>query len=602
MGKDHNLPSHAGWWEIVPVRLYCATEAILNGGEQVADSKPSDTLKVIIRKEEDRLLASLPVERRWGLLELVRAIDHYYVYILGLDEQARAEELQSDRWDLYRYGQSKAVSLFTDQSSTLPGPSLSRSTQIHQQWADAAIANCGRLGICEMLLNLNRYGLVELSMPSPEVIHATTNLREVGIEAIEADERRIFYDVATEMDQQIRDRYREVWPGIMALMLPLVEPWQEHYIQYETNSDIDDFFRIQGLLWVRAHYEPGQDSFPPHATFGGLPFALYKGVVAEVVGWVLKHVAFSNLLHSKHTELDLRNLLTVTTGESRLVSYLSAALDISGMEARQVLDTLKLTPENVKAHLSEPVVAIAPFLSINSTTVIFSVAGALSSPFDFMVAELDRRYRKDWDRAVNGREEHFRRELYDLFPTRRFVRIENPLKFKTDGNVTTDIDAAIFDTETGTLGLFQLKWQDPFGTSMRKRRSKMMNFLNEANRWVSTVNSYLLQHPKALDHLLAERAVGTHDAKRILLFVLGRHFSHFSGEPVRDSRAAWGMWPQVLRIFRESHTGSDPITWLHRILMEQPPSLQTPVTLESFEMEIGEYRVRYDPVSRHEAP
>ena len=171
----------------------------------MTDPRPLDILKDIMRREEDRILASLSGERRWGLLELVRAIDHYYVHILGLDERDREEEIQSERWDLFRYGQSKAISLFTDRSSIAPGPSLTRSTQAHQQWADAVIAGCGRLGICHMLLNLHSYGLVELSMPGSGAIHATVSLGEVGVEAVEANEFRIFGDLAAEMDQQIRD-------------------------------------------------------------------------------------------------------------------------------------------------------------------------------------------------------------------------------------------------------------------------------------------------------------------------------------------------------------------------------------------------------------
>ena len=561
----------------------------------MTDSRPSEILTDIIHREEERILASLPGERRWGLLELVRAIDHYFAHILGLDERGREEEIQSERWDLFRYGQSKAISLFTDRSSISPGPSLTRSARAHQQWADAVIQGCGRLGMCEMLLNLHRYGLVELSMPCPKVIHATVSLGEVGIEAIEAEELRIFRGLAMEMDQQMRDHNMAIRPSIMALMSPLVSPWQSHFIQYETNPDIDYFFRSQGFLWARAHYEPGQDAFPPHVTFGDLSFKLYKQAVVEVVAWVLKHIAYSNLLLSKHAHLDIRNVLTVTTGEARLLSYISAVLAITESEARQVLDTLKLTPGNVQAHTSEPAVNIAPFLSVNSNTVVFSIAGTLSSPFDFMLAELNRRYRKDWDHAVNEREEGFRKELYDLFLAQRFVKTAKPLLLKNEGVVATDIDAAVFDRATGTLGLFQLKWQDPFGTSMRKRYSKMMNFHSETNRWVSAVSSFLLQNPNALDHLLGDGVLRTHDAKRIHLFVIGRHFSHFSGEAPRDSRAAWGTWPQVLRLFKESTVGSDPITWLHMMLQEQSPSLRAPTTVEEYEMQIGEYRIKYGP-------
>ena len=559
--------------------------------------RPSDILTDIMRSEEERILASLPSERRWGLLELVRAIDHYFVHILGLDERGREEEIQSERWDLFRYGQSKAISLFTDRSSIAPGPSLTRSTQAHQQWADAVIRGCGQLGICEMLLNLHRYGLVELTMPCPRAIHAMVSLGEVGVEAVEANEFRIFGDLAVEMDQQVREHSKAIAPTIKALMSPLVSPWREHFIQYETTPVVDDFFRDQGLLWARAHYQPGQDAFAPDATFGGLPFTLYRDAVVAVIAWALKHLTYTNLLLSKHPPLDIRNLLTVTTGESQLLSDLSAALAITETEAQQVLDTLKSTPDSVQAQTSEPAVNIAPFLKINSSTLIFSIAGALSSPFDFMIAELYRRYRKDWDRSVNEREESFRKELYDLFPTERFAKHPKPLALKREGAFVTDIDAAVFDRTTGALGLFQLKWQEPFGTSMKKRNSKMINFLNESNRWVSAVSTFLNESPHALDNRLGEGKVPNHDTMSIHLFVIGRHFSHFSGGATRDSRAAWGTWPQMLRLFKESTVGSDPITWLHKMLQEQSPTLRTPVNLEAYEMRIGEYRIRYDPVS-----
>ena len=188
----------------------------------------------------------------------------------------------------------------------------------------------------------------------------------------------------------------------------------------------------------------------------------------------------------------------------------------------------------------------------------------LGSPFDFMLSELNRRYPTDWDHAVNEREEVFRKELYGLFPAERFGKADRPLMLKNVGATATDIDAALFDASTGTLGIFQLKWQDPFGASMRKRNSKMKNFLTETNRWVSTVSSILNHSPTALDSLIGEGATRNLETERILLFVIGRHFSHFSGGVYRDSRAAWGTWPQMLRLLKESEVGSDPIAWLHK--------------------------------------
>ena len=559
--------------------------------------RPSDILAEVKHREEERIVSTLPGERRWGLLELVRAIDYYFIYVLGLDEERREEEIDSERWDLYRHGQSKAVSLFVDQSSIQAGPSLTRSTPVHQQWADAVIQSCGRLSMCEMILDLHRYGSVELSMPSPKAIHATVREHELGIDPLEAEEFRIFSELAAEIDQHLRDQLLAIKPAVKALMGPLVSPWEEHFIQYDTIPEIDSFFHGQGHLWARAHYEPAQGAFPPQETFGGLPFELYQEAVVQVIAWALKHIAFCGLLLSRHKHLDIRNVLTVTTDEALLRSNLSVALDITESEARQVLDTLKLTPQNLQAHAPEPGVDIAPFLNINSSGVVYSISGALGSPLHFMLAELNRQYPNDWDRAVNGREELFREELYHLFPTQRFAKAEKSLKLKHEGVVATDIDAAIFDTSTGTLGLFQLKWQDPFGASMRKRNSKMKNFLDEANRWVSVVSSMLNHDPRSLDHPIGEGAGAIHDTKRILLFVVGRHFSHFSGGVYRDSRAAWGTWPQILRLFKESYEGSDPIAWLHETLQEQSPSLKTPITSRCYEMTMGEYLIRYDPVS-----
>ena len=564
--------------------------------------RPSDILTTIIREEEERILATFPGERRWGLLELVRAIDNYLVYVLGLDKKKRDEEIDSERWDLYRHGQNKAISLFVDQSSILPSPSLTRSTPVHQQWADSVIGSCGRLGICEMILTLHRYGLVELSVPSPRTIHATVSQHELGVEPFEADEIRIFGDLATEIDQHIRDQALAIRPGIIALMKPLVAPWQDHFIQYDTNLEIDSYYHSQGHLWARAQYEPGQDAFPPQATFGDLPFELYREAVVHVISWTLKHIAFSGLLLSTHTHLDRRNVLTITKDEAQLQSDLSAALGVNKAEARQVLDTLRVMPENLHAHTSEPAVDIAPFLNVNSSGVVHSIAGTLGSPFDFMLAELNRRYPNDWDTAVNEREEVFRKELYDLFPTQRFRKAEKPLKLRYEGAVATDIDAAVFDASTGTLGLFELKWQDPFGASMRKRNSKMKNFLTETNRWVSTVSSILNHSPTVLDKRFGEGSVRIHDTKRILLFVVGRHFSHFSGGVYRDSRAAWGSWPQMLRLFKETQGGSDPIAWLHKMLQEQSPSLRTPIAVEEYEMQIGGHRIKYGSASTGRRP
>ena len=85
----------------------------------------------------------------------------------------------------------------------------------------------------------------------------------------------------------------------MALMAPLVSPWEGHFIQYDTIPEVDSYFHGQGHLWARTHYQPGQDAFPPQATFGNIPFELYREGVVHVISWTLKHIAFCGLLLSR---------------------------------------------------------------------------------------------------------------------------------------------------------------------------------------------------------------------------------------------------------------------------------------------------------------
>ena len=42
---------------------------------------------------------------------------------------------------------------------------------------------------------------------------------------------------------------------------------------------------------------------------------------------------------------------------------------------------------------------------------------------------------------------------------------------------------------------------------------------------------------------------------------------------------------------------SDPLTRLHEMLQEQSPSTRTPLTVEAYEMQVGEYRIKYGPPS-----
>ena len=276
------------------------------------------------------------------------------------------------------------------------------------------------------------------------------------------------------------------------------------------------------------------------------------------VGFALKHLDFCQALRSKEPKIELRDVLTIFQERHLVEEALAACLQIPEEAARRAVDTLVLTPANRARHTENPGGHSIPLIQIGETFVVKSISGALGEPMGFLLAELRHRYPKDWDAAVNEREAYFRRELYELFPEPNIVRIDCPVTLRSDsGWIRTDIDAALFDQRTGSLGLFQLKWQDPFESSLRKRESRKKNLIRTANEWVDAAHGWLSGKSDAdirQQFRLRKGASGS-----VYLFVLGRNFVSFSGAPASDPRAAWGMWPQFVELAAERRVVEDPI-------------------------------------------
>lgn len=560
-------------------------------------------LEQLIRREEQRALASFPLERRAGLLELVRSMDAFFVHLRFSPETqatagrtatgyARLEELK----ELHSFGWSKALTLFMDKSVHQVGGPLFRSTRESRAWADSLLHHCGRLGICEMFLDMCRAGIAEITMPGPHKFQFTLTAPRVGIESMEAGDFFYVSKMAAEFDSAALRDAMSRRPEMMRTMSPLVSPWREHYIQYETTPEIDDFYQQLGILWSRQTSQT--NPFPPDAVLGGLPFGIYLACVTIMNGWALKHLDFSQALLDKHPSLKFRNVTTIFHTTEILSDSLSHALGIAPTAAAQVVDVLTLSPKNLDALHSVPKSHVAPLVAVGAGHVVKSIAGQLTSASDFLAAELRRRFRSDWDHSVDLREDAFRNDLYQMFVVARYKKVNRAVKLKAAGNVITDIDATIFDHHTGTLGLFQLKWQDPFGSSIRMRDSKMANFFEEGNRWVGLVSDWLRAHEfGGLRDALGLGEVLTARVEVVRLFVIGRNFSRFSGEDLADGRAAWGQWPQVLRLINQEYDITNPLGWLFDALQQDSPYLRRMGELVGYNFELGKYNVSILPPS-----
>lgn len=550
---------------------------------------PTSGLRSLISYEEQRVLDSFLLERRLGLMEISRSMDLFW---MSINTGAVQDSEQVDKVSqLITFGLNKAVHLFLDRSCGFPSFPLANSNGTSRRWADSVLIHCGRLGLCEHLLEISRVGLGELQKESDYVYRFHYSSEPIGLEFFEKDDftwrtQSIAQSQADQM-KDLEERQHKIW----TLMSGLCDIWQKYYIQYQAHPEVDKFYEEIGILHAQKMF--GQDSFPGDIKFGGYEFNLYRATVGVLTGWALKHMSFCTQLVKKAPHINFANILTVPQYFDNKVVFLAHALETDFDTAKHALQTLTLTYENKDTHCSVPGNFIAPALiQVGNGRVLSPVWGCTSHPFRFMLDELKRKYRSDWDRAVDKREAMFRQEIYSLFNSSRFLKLDRNINIKIGGSVVTDIDALIVDRSTGVLGIFQLKWQDGFGNSMRERESKKRNFQKTGNQWVERVNQWLSGNSiSEICRLCGFYEVNVERVNEIRVFVIGRNAAHFSGVGNLDPRAAWGTWYQLLRLVTENITWTNPLAELHTLMVQNSPLNKQPPQLPREELEIGNVRI-----------
>jgi hypothetical protein len=184
------------------------------------------------------------------------------------------------------------------------------------------------------------------------------------------------------------------------------------------------------------------------------------------------------------------------------------------------------------------------YIDLGKKHVLLPVFGALLNPHAGLVWHLKRNFRPDWDNAVNGREDAFRRELPRVFTSPRYiVSARGACLRRPDGSNLTDVDAVVLDTSSGRLILVQLKWPDIYGRSLAERNSKRINLL-KANDWVNRVSDWIGGRTSSgIAPALGFTAAG---AVPPAILVIARHVARFSGEGQYDLRAKWASWPGLV--------------------------------------------------------
>lgn len=339
------------------------------------------------------------------------------------------------------------------------------------------------------------------------------------------------------------------------------------------------------LAGVRLEMMAYQFGYPPDAEIGGITLRTYRDVLGLLVAWAL-------------AARD-RGEAAEPQSEHALIASLAATLAADPALIKQAVAAFTLDRENAAWHAAVPGVAAAPLARIAPDRLVWSLHGLLTEPFFFLTRELRRRDAQNYHNSAFLREEVFRQDLYALFSDKRFVVSSGRAQLRrAEGNVRTDLDAVVFDRKSGALGLFELKSQDPFARSTAELARQRDNVLY-ANRQVSGALDWLNRH--GADDLLRRvdaRTAKTFRVRKVFPFVLGRYIVHFSDGAEPNRRAAWGTWPQLLRLLdgepvRASE--ASPLASLFTRLAKDEPLIRPPAGDASHEIAIGDSRLVVHP-------
>ena len=519
-----------------------------------------ERLRQAIDQQHSHLSASVPSDRQAAIVALLRARDRMPT-LFGTEARP---DLVTGRL-LPGLGGNKALQLSLESTGTAGASSCPSSDPGWDRWAEGFLQECDRIAEAELVLAHGETGfmrLVEAGDGTFDAWIATKRAPTSWRERADIDSWASY--LARSHEPELR-ALRSERPSIAT-------------IGSGQDALYDRFARVHLKMMA---YQLG---YPPDAVIGGCTIQTYLAVLGWLIAWALRARD--------------RGEAAAPQSERSLVAAMATALALDPAVIGRAIAAFTLDRASAVYHATVPGIAASPLVRIGRDQLVWSVHGLTTEPLLFLTRELKRRVAQEYHNSAHLREVVFRQDLYALFQDRRFVTSPARIELRReDGDMRTDVDAIVFDRKTGTLGFFELKSQDPFARSTAELARQRDNVLY-ANRQISGVLIWLKRH--GADELLRRvdtRTARTFRVQKVYPFVLGRYLAHFSDGQEPDRRAAWGTWPQLLRLLggQSSHATANPLASLFARLMNDAPSIGPTTDVPSREIAIGATRITVHP-------
>jgi hypothetical protein len=528
--------------------------------ERGRDVNAQDRLRQAIERQEDLLRAAVPSDRHGAILALVRVLDRL--------SPAAAEpepDLVTGR-RVADLGGNRALRLCVEASGedSQSGPTSTGDEM--DRWAERFLCGCSELDAAGLVLTHCETGFMRL---------------------VDDGHGRFAAWIATKLPPASwRERADIAWwaTWLAERREPEINTLRSRLALEQSPDAAARLYRrlADGLLAMMAY----QLNYPADATLGGGTIRTYRNVLGELIARAARGRGEEPLVQA----------------ESSLVAAMALSLDADPAVIANAVGAFTLDAGNAAYHAAVPGVAAAPLVRVGPDRLVLSVHGLTTQPFFFLIRELRRRDPDAYNTGAFLREDVFRQDLYALFADKRFVTSSRRIALRKDGkedrDLRTDIDAVVFDRKTGALGLFELKSQDPFARSAAEI-ARQRDAVLYANRQISGALAWLSRHGgDALLTRVDARTARTFRVQKVYPFVLGRYLVRFPDGPEPDKRAAWGSWPQILRLldgqpFRGTDT--NPLATLFARLAKDDSPVHAPLDIPPREITVGDARLAVYP-------
>lgn len=334
----------------------------------------------------------------------------------------------------------------------------------------------------------------------------------------------------------------------------LVYPWGTHFIGYDADPLLDDYF--YGLAYHHMRLQDGFDSFHYALKFGGIRYQHYMLALTFVVSTYIRHEKFSEALANKNQSTKLENVLTITSDITQFVKDLQTAVNYFGStyedfeelkmdDAQTVFNVLSCGRHSTDL-ISAPGSPMPLIVQCSDQGFIRCLAGARSEPVRYLLEALRHHFPLDYDRNQHSREGSLQKAIKRILG-KAFTHLDfqDNLKVKMAGKFLTDIDLVVIEKNTGIVLLCQLKHQDLYGFNLHAEKIRGERLVGQTQEWLIAVDRWLEQI--GMDGLRHSLRLGNDvPTLQVHQLVISKHFAHQLRDISSHRNTLYTNWPQLV--------------------------------------------------------